>query len=43
MYKNDSYINRLEGVLLLACKCVFYRSEYNAIPMELTFEGLEMQ
>ena len=29
----------------LACKCVFYRLEYNAKgdPMELNFEDLEMQ
>ena len=29
----------------LACKSVFYRSEHNAKvdPMELNFEGLEMQ
>ena len=28
-----------------ACKCVFYRAEHNAVgdPMELNFEGLEMQ
>ena len=29
----------------LACRCVFYRPEHNAKgePMELNFEGLEMQ
>ena len=29
----------------LACKCVFYRPEHDAKadPMELNFEGLEMQ
>ena len=29
----------------LACKCVFYRPEHsaNGPPMELNFEGLEMQ
>ena len=32
-------------MLLLACKRVFYRPEHNAKggPMELNFEGLEMQ
>ena len=32
-------------VSCLACKCVFYRPEHNAKgdPMELNFEGLEMQ
>ena len=27
----------------LACKCVFYRPEHNAVAMELNFEGLEMR
>ena len=27
----------------LVCKCVFNRREHNANPVELNFEGLEMQ
>ena len=43
--KQDIYINRLESVIKVACKRVFYIPEHNAKRdlKEMSFEGLEMQ